>query len=95
MPYVTAGTTAVQILLPDSTGTNQTNDSAVHIQNRGSVEVFYGPTSAVTAASGDANCGCGLPAGATLEIPRPNYGPGYDIWVVTASGTAEVRWVRF
>lgn len=94
MPYVTATTTAVQIVLPDTTGTSQTNDSAVHIQNRGSVEVFYGPTSAVSAAA-DANAGCGLAPGATLEIPRPAYGSGYDLFVITASGSAEVRWVRF
>jgi hypothetical protein len=94
MPFVTATTTATQIVLPDTTGTSQTNDSAVHIQNRGTVEVFYGPTSAVTATVG-ADCGCGLAAGATLEIPRPSYGQGYDLWVITASGSAEVRWVRF
>lgn len=94
MPFITATTTATQIVLPDTTGTSQTNDSAVHIQNRGSVEVFYGPTSSVTAAAG-ADCGCGLAAGATLEIPRPAYGSGYDLFVITASGSAEVRWVRF
>lgn len=93
MPYVTAGTTATQIVLPDTTGTSQMYDADFLVQNRGTVEVFFGPTSAVTAAVG-ADCGIGLAAGATFELNRPAYGSGIDLWVITASGTAEVRWVR-
>jgi hypothetical protein len=93
MASLTVGTTPVQLLLPDTTGTSQTNDSTLILQNRGSVEVFFGPTSAVTAAAG-ADSGIGIAAGQSYDFVRPMYGAGFDLWVVVASGTAELRWVR-
>lgn len=94
MASISVGTTAVQILLVDKGGTPQTDDSRLYIQNRGAVEVFFGPTSAVTATSDAANAGIGLGPGSTLEYPSPTVGGGFDIWVIAASGTAEVRWIR-
>jgi hypothetical protein len=90
MPNVTATTTAVQILLPESP---ETGDTKLYLQNRGAVEVFLGPTSAVTAGSGT-NSGIGLAAGTIFEFPGDKRGGGYDLWAITASGSAEVRWVR-
>jgi hypothetical protein len=90
MPNIIASTTPVQVLLPE---TGESGDNALYIQNRGTIEVFFGPTSAVTATSG-INSGVGLAAGLILEYPGGRRGGGYDIWFVTASGTAEIRWVR-
>lgn len=89
MPNITATTTAVQILLPEST---ETGDTHLYIQNRGTVEIFLGPLNSVTAAAGP-NSGIGVAGGLTLEFPEGKRGGGYDLWVITASGTAEVRWV--
>lgn len=67
-------------------------DARLYIQNRGPSEVFIGPDNTLTASNG-----IGLPAGTTLEYPAPAgfgfLGSGYDMWVCTSSGTADLRWV--
>lgn len=83
MAAVTATTTPTA-LIPIST-----TDVRFYIQNRGPAEIFIGPDSSLTAANG-----IGLAAGVTLEYPAPGYmGTQYDMWLCTASGTADVRWV--
>lgn len=89
MSAITAGTTPQAITVPAGTA-----DLRLYIQNRGTAEVFIGPNANVTATNG-----IGLAVGATLEYPeRLHPAPsaaqsGYDLWLVTASGTADVRWV--
>jgi hypothetical protein len=89
MAAISVTTTPQAILLTgNSDNSLPSNDARLYVQNRGPAEVFFGPTAAVTAASG-----VGLAAGATLEHPDAKYGAGYDLFMVTAAGTADVRWV--
>ncbi len=82
MAAITATTTATALTLTNAP------DARLYIQNRGSAEIFIGPDNTVTAANG-----IGLAAGATLEYPEAKWGAsGYDLYVITASGTADVRW---
>lgn len=97
MASLTVGTTPVQLVMPDTTGTAATNDSALHITNEdAAIKVRYGPLSTVTSGVGDGTTrGNPLAPGATLEVPRPVYGGSYDLWLVAESGTVSVTWNRF
>lgn len=88
MAALTATTTAQSITTSGPNFGGNTADSRFYLQNRGPSEIFIGPTSDVTAATG-----VGLPSGAILEYPNPLFGSGYDVWILTASGTSDVRWV--
>lgn len=98
MASLTVGSvTPVQLILPDTTGTAATNDSALHITNEDtSIVVRYGPLGNVTAGVGDGTTrGNPLQPKATLEPPRPLYGAGYDLWFIAESGTITITWNRF
>lgn len=75
---LTATSTAAEIA-----ATPLTDRTRILVQNRGSKSVYFGESNAVTSSNG-----VEIPRGASMELP---YGDAANIWVVTASGTADVR----
>jgi hypothetical protein len=90
-------TTTPQAIVVNPSGQAAGKDYRLVIHNKSAVEVFVGPTSAVTTTNG-----ISLAAGEKWEYPSPLYPngkpdarPDWDVWLVVATGTADVRWDLF
>jgi hypothetical protein len=66
--------------------TNLANRRKVIVQNLGNKDIFFGHNNSVTAANG-----LKISAGSNAEL---EFGPTLDLWAITASGTASVRYLE-
>lgn len=63
------------------------NRTRMIVQNLGTQDVYFGPANTVTTANGQK-----LPKGSSMEIMLS---ASADLWVITASGTADIRTSEF
>lgn len=75
------GNTATKII-----ATNLTNRLSVIVENLGSKDIFFGHNNSVTTSNG-----LRVAAGQSLEI---NFGPSLDLYGITSTGTADVRYLE-
>jgi hypothetical protein len=80
------GVTSVTTTATKIIATNLASRLSVIVQNLGAKDMFFGDDASITTANT-----IKVPSGGSVEL---SWGPGIDLYGITASGTADVRYLQ-